>query len=80
MRPHSGVLAQSRATSSTEIKVDLPQPRSRVEPAFRDLVERIYVALTARPAAPPRASRRIASRAWASKWFCRGHPPTRSPA
>jgi len=36
-----------------EIKVDLPQPRSRLEPAFRDLVERIYVALTARPAAPP---------------------------
>jgi NitT/TauT family transport system ATP-binding protein len=36
-----------------EIKVDLPQPRSRVEPAFRDLVERIYVALTARAVAPP---------------------------
>ncbi len=36
-----------------EIKVDLPQPRSRLEPAFRDLVERIYVALTARPAVPP---------------------------
>ena len=36
-----------------EIKVDLTQPRSRVEPAFHDLVERIYVALTARPAAPP---------------------------
>jgi NitT/TauT family transport system ATP-binding protein len=36
-----------------EIKVDLPQPRSRVESAFRDLVERIYVALTARAAAPP---------------------------
>src|SRR5579885_451298 len=30
-----------------EIKIDLPQPRSRLEPAFRDLVERIYVALTA---------------------------------
>lgn len=39
-----------------EIKVDLPHPRSRLEPAFRDLVERIYVALTARPAAPPRAA------------------------
>jgi len=32
-----------------DLKVDLPQPRSRVESAFRDLVERIYVALTARP-------------------------------
>jgi NitT/TauT family transport system ATP-binding protein len=36
-----------------EIKVDLPQPRSRLEPAFRDLVERIYVAMTAQAAAPP---------------------------
>ncbi len=36
-----------------EIKVDLPQPRSRLEPAFRDLVERIYVAMTARAVAPP---------------------------
>ena len=36
-----------------EIKVELPHPRSRLEPAFRDLVERIYVALTARAAAPP---------------------------
>jgi NitT/TauT family transport system ATP-binding protein len=39
-----------------EIKVDLPQPRSRLEPAFRDLVERIYVAMTARPAAPQRTA------------------------
>jgi NitT/TauT family transport system ATP-binding protein len=38
-----------------EIKIDLPQPRSRLEPAFRDLVERMYVALTARPVEPPRA-------------------------
>jgi NitT/TauT family transport system ATP-binding protein len=36
-----------------DIKVDLPQPRSRLEPAFRDLVERIYVAMTARAVAPP---------------------------
>ncbi len=36
-----------------EIKIDLPQPRSRLEPAFRDLVERIYVALTARQTAQP---------------------------
>jgi NitT/TauT family transport system ATP-binding protein len=36
-----------------DIKVDLPQPRNRVDPAFRDLVERSYVALTARPAEQP---------------------------
>jgi NitT/TauT family transport system ATP-binding protein len=43
-----------------DIKVDLAQPRSRVEPAFRDLVERIYVALTARaaPIASPLAPQR----------------------
>jgi NitT/TauT family transport system ATP-binding protein len=37
----------------SEIKVDLPQPRNRLDPKFRDLVERIYVAMTARPAASP---------------------------
>src|SRR5207245_5175254 len=38
-----------------EIKVDLPQPRNRLDPKFRDLVERIYVAMTARPLASPLA-------------------------
>ena len=36
-----------------EIKVDLPQPRNRLDPRFRDLVERVYVAMTARPSAAP---------------------------
>ena len=40
----------------SEIKIDLPQPRDRLDPLFRDLVERIYVAMTARPAAPPRVA------------------------
>ncbi len=31
-----------------EIPVDLPQPRNRLDPKFRDLVETIYVAMTAR--------------------------------
>jgi NitT/TauT family transport system ATP-binding protein len=31
----------------TEIAVTLPQPRDRVDPQFRELVERIYVAMTA---------------------------------
>ena len=42
----------------TEIEVDLPQPRDRLDPAFRDLVERIYVEMTARPAAAPRGPAR----------------------
>ncbi|HEY4162720.1 MAG TPA: nitrate/sulfonate/bicarbonate ABC transporter ATP-binding protein [Dongiaceae bacterium] len=34
-----------------ELKIDLPHPRNRQDPAFRALVERIYVAMTARPGA-----------------------------
>jgi len=37
-----------------EIKVDLPQPRDRLDPRFRDLVERIYVEMTAKPASADR--------------------------
>ena len=32
----------------SEIEVTLPQPRNRLDPAFRELVERIYVEMTAR--------------------------------
>jgi NitT/TauT family transport system ATP-binding protein len=32
----------------SEIKVTLPQPRNRLDPSFRELVERIYVEMTAR--------------------------------
>src|SRR5271165_3072937 len=39
-----------------DIKVDLPQPRNRLETRFRELVERIYVAMTARPAVAPRTA------------------------
>ena len=34
-----------------EIKVDLPQPRDRLDPAFRQLVDDIYSRMTARPVA-----------------------------
>jgi NitT/TauT family transport system ATP-binding protein len=37
----------------SEIKVDLKQPRNRLDPQFRDLVEKIYVAMTARKSAQP---------------------------
>jgi NitT/TauT family transport system ATP-binding protein len=47
------VFSRSPGHIIEEIKVDLPQPRDRLEPDFRDLVERIYVAMTARAAAPP---------------------------
>jgi NitT/TauT family transport system ATP-binding protein len=35
-----------------EITVDLKQPRNRLDPRFRDLVEKIYVAMTARTPTP----------------------------
>jgi NitT/TauT family transport system ATP-binding protein len=35
-----------------EIKVELPQPRKRLDPAFRALVDDIYARMTARPTGP----------------------------
>ncbi|MFT4182127.1 MAG: nitrate/sulfonate/bicarbonate ABC transporter ATP-binding protein [Rhizobium sp.] len=37
-----------------EIRVDLPQPRNRLDPAFRKLVEDIYARMTARTGTPTR--------------------------
>jgi len=36
-----------------EIKVELPQPRNRLDPLFRQLVDDIYARMTARPAPRP---------------------------
>jgi NitT/TauT family transport system ATP-binding protein len=33
----------------SELKITLPQPRNRLDPSFRELVERIYVEMTAQP-------------------------------
>jgi NitT/TauT family transport system ATP-binding protein len=37
---------------TSEIAVDLKQPRNRLDPRFRELVEKIYVAMTARTPTP----------------------------
>src|ERR1700728_1996481 len=37
-----------------DIAVDLKQPRNRLDPQFHDMVEKIYVAMTARTPAPPK--------------------------
>src|SRR5690242_10975283 len=42
----------------SEIKVDLPQPRDRLDPAFQAVVERVYVALTAKQVAAQRLAAR----------------------
>lgn len=51
------VFATNPGRIVSEIKVDLPHPRDRLDPRFRDLVECIYVELTARPAAERAAAR-----------------------
>src|SRR5208283_238945 len=43
------VLSSNPGRIAAEIKVSLPQPRNRLDPSFRELVERIYVEMTARP-------------------------------
>ncbi|MEZ2406487.1 NitT/TauT family transport system ATP-binding protein [Bosea sp. OAE752] len=37
-----------------ELRVELPQPRNRLDPAFRALVDEIYARMTARPGVPAR--------------------------
>jgi len=43
------VLASNPGRIATEIKVDLPHPRDRLDPEFRQLVETIYARMTQRP-------------------------------
>jgi NitT/TauT family transport system ATP-binding protein len=47
------VFSSNPGRIAAEIKIDLPRPRSRIEPAFRELVDRIYGIMTKRPAGKP---------------------------
>ncbi len=47
------VFSSNPGRVAAEIKVDLPQPRDRLDPAFRALVDEIYARMTARVAAEP---------------------------
>ena len=47
------VFASNPGHIIAEIKVDLPQPRKRLDPAFRALVDDIYARMTAKPANQP---------------------------
>jgi len=47
------VFASNPGHIIAEIKVDLPQPRKRLDPAFRALVDDIYARMTARPTSQP---------------------------
>ncbi|WP_174273132.1 ABC transporter ATP-binding protein [Sphingomonas bacterium] len=49
------VFSSNPGRVAAEIKVELPQPRDRLDPAFRALVDNIYARMTARaPSAPAR--------------------------
>jgi NitT/TauT family transport system ATP-binding protein len=47
------VLASNPGRVASEIKVELPQPRNRLDPAFRRLVDDIYARMTARTPGKP---------------------------
>jgi NitT/TauT family transport system ATP-binding protein len=47
------VFSSNPGRVAAEIKVDLPQPRDRLDPAFRALVDAIYARMTTRTAATP---------------------------
>ncbi|MBI2739754.1 MAG: nitrate/sulfonate/bicarbonate ABC transporter ATP-binding protein [Rhodospirillales bacterium] len=49
------VLASNPGRVAAEIPVNLPQPRNRLDPAFRRLVDDIYALMTSRPATQPPA-------------------------
>jgi NitT/TauT family transport system ATP-binding protein len=47
------VFSSNPGRIATEIKVDLPQPRNRLDPLFRELVDEIYARMTMRPVGKP---------------------------
>src|SRR6516162_1772847 len=47
------VFSSNPGRVAAEIKIELPRPRSRMEPAFRELVDRIYGIMTKRPLGKP---------------------------
>ncbi len=51
------VFASNPGHIVTEIRVELPHPRDRLDPRFREIVERIYVVMTARLASGRPAAR-----------------------
>ena len=64
-----------------EIRIDLQHPRNRLDPAFRKLVDQIYVLMTKRTAWQTRKSGSAKdSPAPVSAWPCRASRPIGSPA
>ncbi|MGC2784032.1 MAG: nitrate/sulfonate/bicarbonate ABC transporter ATP-binding protein [Roseiarcus sp.] len=55
------VLSSNPGRIASEIPVTLPHPRDRLDPAFRDLVEKIYALMTQRPDPTKPAAREAAA-------------------
>ena len=73
------VLASNPGRIAAEIPVTLPHPRDRLDPEFRQLVDKIYALMTQRPD-PTEACRPARPPGWASASRCRRSRPIRSPA
>ena len=74
------VLSSNPGRIAAEIGVTLQHPRNRLDPEFRQLVDKIYALMTKRPAAVPARVATGRSPVSASAWRCRASRPTRSPA
>jgi NitT/TauT family transport system ATP-binding protein len=55
------VLSSNPGRIASEIPVTIPHPRDRLDPGFRDLVEKIYALMTQRPEPKPAAPRDAAA-------------------
>ena len=53
------IFSASPGRIMSEIRVTLPQPRHRLDPRFRELIEQIYVAMTTQPSGQARMSARL---------------------
>jgi len=53
------IFSASPGRIMSEIRVTLPQPRHRLDPRFRELIEQIYVAMTTQPSDQARMSARL---------------------
>src|SRR6202021_3711120 len=60
---HRPGLASNPGRIASEIPVTLPHPRDRLDPGFRDLVEKIYALMTQRPDPTKTATRETATAA-----------------
>ena len=72
------VLSSNPGRISAEIPVMLQHPRNRLDPAFRQMVDKIYALMTKR-AGPSHKAAKGRSRGSESGWRCRVSRPTRSP-